>query len=118
MVSRCTPRDRGRRAACMYMQDTWCIGAQAGTPLASVPLAIFDGNEPRPTTTHHRRDLSDAASCHEYVRPASLEEALARSGHAGARVLAGGQTLINVLKHRAAPSSCWSTSAAWTSFGS
>jgi carbon-monoxide dehydrogenase medium subunit len=39
----------------------------------------------------------------EYVRPASLEEALAAlAGTAGARVLAGGQTLINVLKHRAA----------------
>jgi aerobic carbon-monoxide dehydrogenase medium subunit len=39
----------------------------------------------------------------EYVRPASLEEALAALGsRAGARVLAGGQTLINVLKHRAA----------------
>ncbi len=39
----------------------------------------------------------------EYVRPASVEEALAALGaNAGARVLAGGQTLINVLKHRAA----------------
>jgi Xaa-Pro aminopeptidase len=36
-------------SACMYMQDTWCIGAQAGEPLASVPLAIFDGSERRPT---------------------------------------------------------------------
>ena len=42
----------GAGAACMYMQDTWCIGADAGTPLASVPLAIFDGNEPRPTPDH------------------------------------------------------------------
>ncbi len=39
----------------------------------------------------------------DYVRPASVEEALAALGSsAGARVLAGGQTLINVLKHRAA----------------
>jgi carbon-monoxide dehydrogenase medium subunit len=39
----------------------------------------------------------------EYVRPASLEEALAALGAtAGARVLAGGQPLMNVLKHRAA----------------
>ena len=39
----------------------------------------------------------------EYVRPASLDDALAALGSsAGARVLAGGQTLINVLKHRAA----------------
>jgi carbon-monoxide dehydrogenase medium subunit len=39
----------------------------------------------------------------EYVRPESLEDALgALSASAGARVLAGGQTLINVLKHRAA----------------
>jgi carbon-monoxide dehydrogenase medium subunit len=39
----------------------------------------------------------------EYVRPASLGEALDALGATpGARVLAGGQTLINVLKHRAA----------------
>jgi CO/xanthine dehydrogenase FAD-binding subunit len=39
----------------------------------------------------------------EYVRPDSLEDALAAlGGAAGSRVLAGGQTLINVLKHRAA----------------
>ena len=39
----------------------------------------------------------------EYVRPDSLEDALAALGTtAGSRVLAGGQTLINVLKHRAA----------------
>ena len=38
----------------------------------------------------------------EYVRPASLEEAIAAlRSSGGARVLAGGQTLINVLKHRA-----------------
>ena len=39
----------------------------------------------------------------EYVRPDSLEDALAALGTtAGSRALAGGQTLINVLKHRAA----------------
>ncbi len=39
----------------------------------------------------------------EYLRPASLEEALAAlRSSGGASVLAGGQTLINVLKHRAA----------------
>jgi Xaa-Pro aminopeptidase len=36
-------------SACMYMQDTWRIGARAGEPLANVPLAIFDGREPRPS---------------------------------------------------------------------
>jgi Xaa-Pro aminopeptidase len=36
-------------SACMYMQDTWRIGAEAGEPLANVPLAIFDGREPRPS---------------------------------------------------------------------
>jgi Xaa-Pro aminopeptidase len=36
--------------ACMYMQDTWRIGATAGEPLSNVPLAIFDGREPRPST--------------------------------------------------------------------
>jgi Xaa-Pro dipeptidase len=35
--------------ACLYMQDTWCIGAHTGEPLAGVALAIFDGHEPRPT---------------------------------------------------------------------
>jgi Xaa-Pro aminopeptidase len=39
----------GEGSACLYMQDTWCIGRAAGEPLASVPLAIFDGTEPRPT---------------------------------------------------------------------
>jgi len=38
--------------ACLYMQDTWTIGAHAGEPLASVPLAIFDGHEPRPNGDH------------------------------------------------------------------
>ena len=39
----------------------------------------------------------------EYVRPDSLEEAVAAlAARHGSRVLAGGQTLINVLKHRAA----------------
>jgi carbon-monoxide dehydrogenase medium subunit len=39
----------------------------------------------------------------DYVRPSSVEEALAAlRSNTGARVLAGGQTLINVLKHRAA----------------
>ena len=41
-------------SACMYMQDTWCIGADAGEPLSSVPLAVFDGNEPRPPVTGGR----------------------------------------------------------------
>jgi aerobic carbon-monoxide dehydrogenase medium subunit len=39
----------------------------------------------------------------EYVRPQSVEEAIAAlSAHEGARALAGGQTLINVMKARAA----------------
>jgi carbon-monoxide dehydrogenase medium subunit len=39
----------------------------------------------------------------EYVRPQSVEEAVAAlSAHEGARGLAGGQTLINVMKARAA----------------
>jgi aerobic carbon-monoxide dehydrogenase medium subunit len=37
-----------------------------------------------------------------YVRPATVEEAIAQlSGNAGARALAGGQTLVNVMKARA-----------------
>jgi Xaa-Pro aminopeptidase len=39
----------GGGSACLYMQDTWCIGASGGEPLSSVPLQIFDGTEPRPT---------------------------------------------------------------------
>src|SRR3954467_1651331 len=39
----------------------------------------------------------------EYARPASVQEALRLLGsHEGARALAGGQTLINVMKARAA----------------
>lgn len=39
----------------------------------------------------------------EYVRPATIEEAIALlAGHDGARALAGGQTLVNVMKARAA----------------
>jgi len=39
----------------------------------------------------------------QYVRPGSMDEALqALSSHEGARALAGGQTLINVMKARAA----------------
>ena len=38
-----------------------------------------------------------------YVRPSSVEEAISQLGaHAGARPLAGGQTLVNVMKARAA----------------
>ena len=38
-----------------------------------------------------------------YARPATVEEAISLlSGHAGARPLAGGQTLVNVMKARAA----------------
>ena len=36
--------------ACMYMQDTWVVGANGATPLSSVPLAVFDGREPRPVS--------------------------------------------------------------------
>ena len=35
-------------SACMYMQDTWCIGPDGGESLSSVPLQLFDGTEPRP----------------------------------------------------------------------
>ena len=39
----------------------------------------------------------------EYARPATVEEAIALlSQHDGARALAGGQTLVNVMKARAA----------------
>jgi xanthine dehydrogenase iron-sulfur cluster and FAD-binding subunit A len=39
----------------------------------------------------------------EYVRPSTIEEAIGLlSEHAGARALAGGQTLVNVMKARAA----------------
>jgi Xaa-Pro aminopeptidase len=38
----------GEGSACLYMQDTWCVGADGGEPLSSVALRIFDGREPRP----------------------------------------------------------------------
>jgi Xaa-Pro aminopeptidase len=34
--------------ACMYMQDTWRVGASEGEPLSNVPLQVFDGSETRP----------------------------------------------------------------------
>jgi Xaa-Pro aminopeptidase len=33
---------------CMYMQDTWVVGRDGGESLSTVPLAVFDGSEPRP----------------------------------------------------------------------
>ena len=39
----------------------------------------------------------------EYARPGTVEEAISLlAGHEGARALAGGQTLVNVMKARAA----------------
>src|SRR6187549_2415334 len=39
----------------------------------------------------------------EYARPRTVDEAVALlAGHDGARALAGGQTLVNVMKQRAA----------------
>jgi Xaa-Pro aminopeptidase len=38
-------------SSCMYMQDTWVVGADGGEPLSSVALAVFDGSEPRPPAT-------------------------------------------------------------------
>jgi len=32
----------------MYMQDTWVVGHDGGESLSTVPLAVFDGSEPRP----------------------------------------------------------------------
>ena len=34
--------------ACLYMQDTWLVGADGGVPLADIPMRIFDGTEARP----------------------------------------------------------------------
>jgi Xaa-Pro dipeptidase len=34
--------------ACLYMQDTWRIGADGGEPLSRVPMQVFDGSEPNP----------------------------------------------------------------------
>jgi Xaa-Pro aminopeptidase len=35
-------------SACMYMQDTWLVGAGGGESLSDIPLAVFDGSEARP----------------------------------------------------------------------
>jgi Xaa-Pro aminopeptidase len=32
---------------CLYMQDTWRVGADGGEPLADIPLRIFDASERR-----------------------------------------------------------------------
>ncbi len=34
--------------SCLYMQDTWLVGAAGGEPLAGLPMRIFDGTEERP----------------------------------------------------------------------
>ena len=56
------------------------------------------------TRPRHRRELSEMLlAATDYVRPRASRRRSRRCGsNAGARVLAGGQTLINVLKHRAA----------------
>jgi Xaa-Pro aminopeptidase len=33
------------RTACLYMQDTWLVGADDGEPLSQVPVQVFDGSE-------------------------------------------------------------------------
>jgi Xaa-Pro aminopeptidase len=33
--------------SCMYMQDTWRVGASEGEPLSNVALQVFDGSETR-----------------------------------------------------------------------
>jgi Xaa-Pro dipeptidase len=33
------------RTACLYMQDTWLVGADRGEPLSDVPVQVFDGSE-------------------------------------------------------------------------
>ena len=33
--------------ACLYMQDTWLVGADGGEPLAPLPMRIFSGSESR-----------------------------------------------------------------------
>jgi Xaa-Pro dipeptidase len=35
------------RTACLYMQDTWLVGAEEGEPLSQVPVQVFDGSEAR-----------------------------------------------------------------------
>ena len=38
----------GDGRTCLYMQDTWLVGADGGTLLDDLPLAIYDGSERRP----------------------------------------------------------------------
>ncbi len=35
-------------SSCLYMQDTWRVGADGGEPLADIPLRIFDASETGP----------------------------------------------------------------------
>ena len=34
--------------SCLYMQDTWLVGRDAGEPLADIPMRIFDASDSRP----------------------------------------------------------------------
>ena len=55
----------------------------------------------------------------EYIRPSSLDEAVQALADGGedAKVIAGGQSLLPLLRLRLAYPTCWSTSAGWTACG-
>jgi hypothetical protein len=33
---------------CLYMQDTWLVTADGGTPLAGLPMRVFNAGETKP----------------------------------------------------------------------
>src|ERR1700692_103679 len=84
------------------------------TPGASAPTAAsrcrafrcrssMGASPGRHPTTAAKGAIAMLLAATEYVRPDSLEDALAAlGGTAGSRVLARGPTLIHVLKHRGA----------------
>jgi Xaa-Pro dipeptidase len=47
MVFSMHPHVIARDGSCLYMQETWRIGADGGEQLSSLPLKIFDGSETR-----------------------------------------------------------------------
>jgi hypothetical protein len=47
MVFSMHPHVIAEDGSCLYMQETWRIGKDAGEQLSSLPLKIFDGSELR-----------------------------------------------------------------------
>ena len=107
------PPSRASRSSTQTLQPSRARSAAAASELMPEPTntaskaATRRGYHGRLRLTCHPRAYDRIAAMLlrevEYARPATVEEAVALlSEHDGARALAGGQTLVNVMKQRAA----------------